>query len=136
MHTWRAIYDKQHELTGPSAPTLTVTAVDHQSFNFTIFPLSEPSQCVLHYNITPKTSDGLVLPGISIESGGSVTATASGYDVCNITYSFTAVAVTSASPGERSIAINSDFLSKYTVFLHQIVCTIFCLNYVDYQLRA
>jgi hypothetical protein len=92
---------------------LTVITVDLQSFNFTIFPLSEPSQCVLHYNITPTRSDGLVLPDIVIESGGSVTATASGYDVCNITYSFTAVAVTSAAPGERSNTINnSDFLSK------------------------
>jgi hypothetical protein len=99
--------------TGPSAPTLTITAIDFQSFNFTIFPLSEPSQCVLHYNITPTRSDGHVLPDITIESGGgSVTATASGYDVCNITYNFTAVAVTSAGTGERSTAINSNFLSK------------------------
>jgi hypothetical protein len=91
---------------------LTVTAVDFQSFNFTI--LSEVSQCVLNYSITTMRSDGHVFPVISIESGqGSVTATASGYDVCNFTYNFTAVAVTSAATGERSNTINnSDFLSK------------------------
>lgn len=99
----------------PSAPSLTVIAVDFQSFKFTIFPLLEHSQCVLYYNITPTRRDGHVLPDIIIESGGSVSATVSGYDVCIITYSFTAVAVTSSAPGERSNTVNSDYLSKYSV---------------------
>jgi hypothetical protein len=90
---------------GPtSAPTLTITAVDSQSFNFTIFPLSEPSQCVLHYNITPTRSDGHVLPDITAwatEGVGPVTVIASGYDVC-ADMNFTAITVSSAGTSERS----------------------------------
>ena len=99
----------------PSAPNLNVAALDSQSFNFTIFPLSEPSQCVLHYNITHTRSDGRVIPDITTESRGPATVIASGYDVCNIMYSFTAIAVTSATPGdlERSKTVSSDFLSEY-----------------------
>jgi hypothetical protein len=93
----------------PSAPTLNVATMDSQSFNFTIFPLSEPSQCVLHYNITPTRSDGHVLPDITAvatEGVGPVTVTASGYDVC-AGINFTAFAVTSAGRGasERSAVV-------------------------------
>jgi hypothetical protein len=100
----------------PPAPILAVTAIDSQSFNFTIFPPSEPSQCALSYNITPSRSDGHVLPDITIVNSGLTTAhiIASGYDVCSIMYSFTAVTVTSAGLGERSGIISSDFLSKYS----------------------
>jgi hypothetical protein len=80
---------------------LTITAVDSQSFNFTIFPLSEPSQCVLHYNITPTRSDGHVLPDITALAAEPVTLIASGYDVC-ADMNFTAFAVSSAGASERS----------------------------------
>ena len=102
---------------------MIITAVDSQSFNFTIFLLSEPSQCVLHYNITPTRSDGRVIPDITTESRGPATIIASGYDVCNIMYSFTAIAVTS-TPGagdlERSKTISSDFLSEYIAIFFEV----------------
>ena len=94
----------------PSAPNLTVTAVDFQSFNFTILPTSDLNQCVLHYNITPTRGDGVILPDIIAvvnESGGHATANASSYEVCNITYNFTAIAITSSGPGVRSETVNS-----------------------------
>ena len=93
----------------PSAPNLTVTAVDFQSFNFTILPTSDLSQCILQYNITPTRGDGVVLPDIIAvvnESGGHATANASSYEVCNITYNFTAIAITSSGPGVRSETVS------------------------------
>ena len=99
----------------PSAPNLTVTAVDFQSFNFTIFPTPDLNQCVLHYNITSTKGDGVILPDIIAvvnESGGHVTANASSYEVCNITYNFTAIAITSSGPGVRSETVNSNFLGE------------------------
>jgi hypothetical protein len=87
----------------PPAPNLNVAALDFQSFNFTISPLPVPSQCVLHYNITPTGSDGRILPDITaVASVGPVTVTAGGFDLCTDMYSFTAFAVTSVGPSERS----------------------------------
>ena len=93
----------------PSAPNLNVAALDFQSFNFTIFPLSEPSQCVLYYNITLTRGDGHVLPDITAvatENGGPTIANASGFaDLCTDMFNFTAFAVTTAGPGERSAVL-------------------------------
>jgi hypothetical protein len=96
----------QYDCTGsPSSPNLTVAALDFQSFNFIISPLPVPSQCVLHYNITPTGSDGCVLPDITAvatENVGPITVTASGFDLCTDMYSFTAFAVTPVGASERS----------------------------------
>ena len=76
----------------PSAPVLTVVPTDFETFNFVISPLSEPSDCVLSYSITPTTSDGSVLADITVEppdSGDSIRVTMSGFDVCNTAYTFT-----------------------------------------------
>ena len=50
----------------PSAPGLTVLSVSFEAFAFVIFPLPEAHRCVLHYNITPTSSDGNVLTDISV----------------------------------------------------------------------
>jgi hypothetical protein len=100
----------------PSAPGLTVTVLDSQSFNFTIFPLSEP------YNITPTRSDGHVLPDITAvatEGVGPVTVTGRDYDVC-ADMNFTAFAVSSAGRGasERSAVITHSPRRFLTTHVH------------------
>ena len=87
-----------------------MVTTDFETFKFTIFPLSEPSDCVLNYSITPTTSDGRVLADITVEppdSGDSVTVTMSGFDACNTAYTFTVVANTLNGPGERSSPVTS-----------------------------
>ena len=85
----------------PSAPVLTVVPTDFETLNFIISPLSEPSDCVVNYSITPTTSDGSVLADVIVEPPDS-RVTMSGFDICNIVYSFTVVANTQNGPGERS----------------------------------
>ena len=98
----------------PLAPVLTVVPSDLETFNFIISPLSEPSDCVLNYSITPTTSDGSVLVDIIVgppDNGDSITVTMGGFDVCNTTYTFTVVANTLNGPGERSSPVTSCKLS-------------------------
>jgi hypothetical protein len=111
----------------PSAPTLTVAALDSQSFNFTIFPLSEPSQCVLHYNITTTRSDGHVSPdttAVATGGVGPVTVTASGYDVC-ADMIFTAFAVTSAGRGaSEASAVFSTYSPREHTYLREMMTSL------------
>ena len=81
-----------------------------ETFSFTISPLSEPSDCVLNYSITPTTSDGSMLADITVEppdSGDSIRVNMGGFDVCNIAYTFTVVANTLNGPGETSSPVTS-----------------------------
>ena len=99
----------------PSAPVLTVVPTNYQTFNFIISPLSEPSDCVLSYSITPTTSDGSVLADITVEppdSGDSIRVTMSGFDVCNTAYTFTVVANTLNGPGETSSSVAASKLQS------------------------
>ena len=101
----------------PSAPTLTMMAINFQSFNFIIFPPSYAGQCVLNYTITATSSDGNVLPDITVEvtdRGGPASIYGSGFDVCNTTYSFTVVAQTLTYTGGVSVAVNSVSLSSFS----------------------
>ena len=89
----------------PSAASLIVFPQNFKIFTLKIFPLSQPSNCILHYNITPMVSDGSVLPDISLDppsSGTSIATALGGFDSCNNSYSFTVVAITRNGPGERS----------------------------------
>lgn len=113
-------------------------ALEVESFNFAIFPVSEPSlQCVCHYNITPTSGDGNVLTDIIVEPTGGgrpLTVNASGFDLCRTTYSFTVVAVTLNGPGDRSGDIypeTLDFLSKYGVV--SFVFTLYLTQWVIYK---
>ena len=97
----------------PSAPVLTVVPTSSTTFKFIISPLSEPSDCVLNYSITPTTSEGNVLADIIVEppdSGDSVRVSMSRFDVCNTAYNFTVVAITLNGPGETSSPVTSSKL--------------------------
>lgn len=101
----------------PSAPGLSVVAVDLQTFTYTIFPLSEPRQCVLSYNITPISSDksALVATVVVPDNEEPIVVTRSGFNLCRHTYSFIATPATFNGTGESSLVVYPppmDSLSK------------------------
>ena len=91
----------------PPSPSLTVVAENLQRIIFTISPPSYASQCVLNYTITATSSDGSVLPDITVEVSDNITLSEGGFDLCNNAYNFTAVANTLAGPGQRSAVVTS-----------------------------
>ena len=89
----------------PSTPTLSVGAVDHGTAILTISPPSHAGQCVLNYTITATSSDGSVVPDITVEvteRGAPVQVLQSGLDLRSNTYSFRAVGTTFQSTTEQS----------------------------------
>lgn len=77
--------------------------VNFETFNFTISP-SQPSNCVLHYNITPVfINNGSVLDDISVDPPSSDDIISiNGFDSCRNSYGFSVVAVTLNGTGEKS----------------------------------
>ena len=100
----------------PSTPGLAIEAVDSKSLTFHITPPELASQCVLNYTITATSSDGSVLPDITVEvseRGEPVTLiTESGFDLCSNTYTFTVVANTLTGPGDRSVAFTLEHVES------------------------
>ena len=100
----------------PSPPSLTVVAESLQRIFFTISPPSYAGQCVLNYTITATSSDGSVVPDITVISD-NITLSEGGFDLCNNAYNFTLVANTLAGPGQRSAVVTSHdvahFLGKF-----------------------
>ena len=108
----------------PSSPSLTVVAGNLQQIIFVISPPSYAGQCVVNYTITATSSDGSVVPDITvevIEGGGPVVTTGSGFNACNTTYSFTVVAQTLTYTGEVSAAVNSVPVSSFSKLFCAIV---------------
>ena len=97
----------------PKSPHLIVEVLSSDTLEFLISPLSEPSECILHYIITPTSGDGTELPDIvaTVVAGQQFAAVnASGFALCNDTYEFTAAAVTLRGMGRRSaVASFSDY---------------------------
>ena len=80
-----------------------MTAVDLETFNFTITPLVYSSQCVMNYTITSTDGDGTTRD-ITVkvnDTEATIALIESGFNLCNNTYSFTIVANTLTDPGER-----------------------------------
>ena len=99
----------------PSAPGLTVTpGNDLQSFDFTITPPT-PSDCVVNYTITATGSDGSVAT-ITVPASG-MGRSASNFDLCTNTYSFTVAAVTNGGNGATSSSVTflSDVSGKHAI---------------------
>ena len=93
------------------SPSLEVVAVDPDTFYFTLTPQSAASQCVLHYNITPSTSDGSTLPNITVimsEPGQPVTFNRNGYNTCGVSYVFSVVAAINDFTGELQLSEVAD----------------------------
>ena len=91
----------------PSAPGLNVTPIDLETFNFTISPPSPPTQCISHYNITANSA-GYTPTEFTAEvvvREEPVTVTRSGFNFCNNSYNFSAVAATQGGIGERSDSV-------------------------------
>ena len=97
----------------PSPPTLVVTAVDLETFSFTITPPVYGSQCVTTYTITPSVS-GVIISDIVVQARDmETTIMRGGFDLqCDNIYSFTIVANTAASPGERSGMVTPDLVDS------------------------
>ena len=94
-----------------TSPSLVVVAVDPDTFNFTLTPQSAASQCVLHYNITPSTSDGITLDNTTVfmsEPGQPVTFNRSGFNTCGVSYVFSVVATINDFTGELQLSEVAD----------------------------
>ena len=107
----------------PSSPSLVVA----ESFLQIIFVISPPltfPQCVLNYIITATSSDGSVLPDITVPVTNTdeepTLAARNAFAFCNNTYTFTVVANTLTGPGgsSRSVVITRpkriDLFSEFT----------------------
>ena len=101
----------------PSSPSLTVVARNLQQIIFTISPPSYAGQCVLNYTITATSSDGSVVPDITVEVSDNITFSEDGFDLCNNVYNFTVVANTLAGPGQRSAVVSAVVSPGVTHFL-------------------
>ena len=100
----------------PSSPSLTVVAESLQQIIFTISPPLYAGQCVLNYTISATSSDGSVVPGITVEISDNVTLSEGGFNLCNNAYNFTVVANTLTGPGQRSAVVSpgvTHFLSEW-----------------------
>ena len=108
----------------PSAPGLTVVAVNMHTLTFNITPPLVASQCVLNYIIIPTTSGQTeALENITItDLEPPITATRSGFDLCHNVYSFIAIALTLHHTGERSEMIRPEFAT----FLGKIIANNYC----------
>ena len=85
--------------------------MDPDTFNFTLTPQSAASQCVLHYNITPSTSDGNTLDNTTVfmsEPGQPVTFNRSGFNTCGVSYVFSVVAAINDFTGELQLSEVAD----------------------------
>ena len=86
-----------------------------------ISPPSYGGQCVLNYTVTATSSDGSVVPDITVavtDTEAPTSVTRSGFDFCNNTYTFTVVANTLTGPGQRSAVVSPEvahFLGKLTI---------------------
>ena len=107
------------------------------TLHFIISPLSQPSECILHYIITPTSGDGTELPDIvaTVVAGQQFAAVnASGFALCNDTYEFTAAAVTLRGVGRRSAVVTpqpSDGIGEPSVLESVIKITGFLTAIMD-----
>ena len=79
-----------------------------QRIFFSISPPSYAIQCVLNYTITVTSSEGSVLPDITVEVSDNITLSVGGFDSCNNAYTFTVVANTFTGPGQRSAVVSPE----------------------------
>ena len=92
----------------PSSPSLTVVAESLPQIIFVISPPSYAGQCVVNYTISATTSDGSVVPDITvpvIDTEAPTLAASSVFAFCNNTYTFTVVANTLTGSGEPSMSV-------------------------------
>ena len=85
-------------------------------------PCAASGRCVLGYTITATSSNGSVLPDITVASDGQgiVTLSESGFDLCDNVYNFTAVANTLTGPGNMSEVASPEvgyFISKLAALM-------------------
>ena len=79
-----------------------MTALNLETFSFTITPPVYDSQCVTNYTITPSVN-GVTTSDIVVEASNMEAAMRDGFDLqCINIYSFTIVANTITGPGEMS----------------------------------
>ena len=106
---------------GPStSPFLDVLAESLQRIFIIISPppCAASNQCVMGYTITATSSNGTVLPDITVASDGQgiVTLSESCFDLCDNVYNFTAVANTLTGPGDMSEVVSPEvghFISEF-----------------------
>lgn len=100
-----------------TAPGLTVVAVDLVTLSFTIFPLSEPSQCVVSYEISLISSDDsmMTVTALAPDTEVPIVITRSGFDFCEHTYSFTAKAVALNSTVESSPVVKPSVMDIFSM---------------------
>ena len=97
----------------PTPPTLVVTAIDMETFSFTITPPVYDTPCVTNYTITPSVS-GVITSDIVVQASDmETTIMRDGFDMqCDNIYSFTVVANIAAGPGERSGMVTPELLNS------------------------
>ena len=114
----------------PSSPSLTVVAESLPQIIFVISPPLYAGQCVLNYTITATSSDGSVVPDITVpvtDTEATTLAARSAFDFCNNTYTFTVVANTLTGPGEPSMSVMItipevvDFFSEFITIYVMLV---------------
>ena len=108
----------------PSSPSLTVVARSLQQIIFIISAPSYADQCVLNYIITATSSDGSVVPDITVEVSDNITLREGGFNLCNNAYNFTVVANTLTGPGQRSAVVTSpDEVARFLGKFYTIKCS-------------
>ena len=102
-------------LTGtPSPPSLNVeTRGDLSSLSFTIFPPVYALSCILHYIVTPISSNGLQTEDFTVAVNALsdvATVVRSGFDLCQERYNFTVGSLTRQGQGDTSDVISLDIV--------------------------